>query len=588
MDPVIDEIKQKIDVVSLISGYIKLEKTGANYRAICPFHAEKKPSFFVSPARQIWHCFGCASGGDIFKFIMQIEGLEFGDALRMLAQRAGVEIKKQDPRAITERKRLYEICDRASRFFEKQLFSSAIGKKAKEYLLKRGISEESIKKWRIGYSPESWTALRDFLENSGYSGAEMDRAGLVVKKEKGKDFYDRFRGRIMFPIFDLNSQIVGFGARVFGDVLAREAVAKYINTPATILYDKSRILYGLDVAKVEIRKAGECIIVEGYTDVIMSHQAGVKNVVAVSGTSLTPFHLNILKRYTENLKMAFDMDIAGDSATKRGIELAQRENFNVKILVMPKDDDPADVIKKEPQNWQKIIVSAKSITEFYFENAFLKFDKNTADGKKGIVKFLAPAIKKISNSVENAHWVGLLAKELGIPQRAIEEEIAKYKEKNEKKIEEEIVAAIKPQSRKEKLEERIICLLIRCPKIISDFSSKSFLFEKFSDKTRKIVELIEKNRISKEKKSDYFDEETKEYFNYLALKSEVLDDANGLEKEIKEELLDSIKEIRALNIKEELQSLSCRIKELENEGKEIEANKLMEKFNQISKELIKN
>lgn len=588
MDPVIDEIKQKIDVVSLISSYIKLEKTGANYRAVCPFHAEKKPSFFVSPARQIWHCFGCASGGDIFKFIMQIEGLEFGDALRMLAQKAGVEIKKQDPRMITERKRLYEICDLASKFFEKQLFSSAMGKKAKEYLLTRGISEESIREWRIGYSPESWTALRNFLENSGYSGAEIDRAGLVVKKESGKDFYDRFRGRIMFPIPDLNSQIVGFGARVFGEVLAKEAVAKYINTPATTLYDKSRILYGLDGAKVEVRKAGECIIVEGYTDVIMSHQAGVKNVVAVSGTSLTPLHLNILKRYTENLKMAFDMDIAGDSATKRGIELAQRQGFNVKVLIMPKEDDPADVIKKEPKNWQKIIASAKSITEFYFENAFLKFDKNTADGKKGIVKFLTPAIKKISNSVENAHWVGLLAKELGIPERAIEEEIAKYKEKSENKIEEEIVAMIKPQSRREKLEERIICLLIRCPKTINDFSSKSFLFEKFSDKTRKIIELIEKNGISGEKNFDHFDEETKEYFNYLALKSETGDDDNGPEKEAKEELLDSIKEIRALNIKEELQLLSSRVKELENEGKENEANKLMEKFNQISKELIKN
>ncbi len=588
MDPVIDEIKQKVDVVSLISSYIKLEKTGANYRATCPFHAEKKPSFFVSPARQIWHCFGCASGGDVFKFIMQIEGLEFGDALRMLAQRAGVEIKKQDPRVITERKRLYEICERASRFFEKQLFSSEAGKKAKEYLLERGISEESIKKWRIGYSPESWRALLDFLENSGYAGNAIDKAGLVVKKESGKDFYDRFRGRIMFPIFDLNSQIVGFGARIFGDVSAKEAAAKYINTPATTLYDKSRILYGLDGAKIAIRKAGECIIVEGYTDVIMSHQAGIKNIVAVSGTSLTPFHLSILQRYTENLKMAFDMDIAGDSATKRGIDLAQRENFNVKVLVMAKDDDPADVIKKDPQNWQKIISSAKSITEFYFENAFLKFDKNTADGKKGIVKFLTPVIKKISNSVETAHWIGLLAKELGIPQRAIEEETAKYKEKSENKREEEMIAEIKPQSRREKLEERIICLLIRCPKAIKAFSSRSFLFEKFSGKTRKIAELIKKEGISGGKESDYFDEETKEYFNFLALKSETGDYASEPEKEIKEELFDSIKEIRALNIKEELQLLSCRIKELENEGKENEANKLMEKFNQISKELIKS
>lgn len=588
MDPIIEEIKQKIDIVGLVSSYIKLEKTGANYRAICPFHAEKKPSFFVSPARQIWHCFGCAAGGDIFKFIMQIEGIEFGDALRMLAQKAGVELKKQDPRIITERKRLYEICDRASKFFEKQLSLSLAGKKAKEYLLERGINEESIKKWRIGYSPESWRALFDFLKNSGYSIAEIDKTGLIVKKEGGNDFYDRFRGRIMFPIFDLNSHIVGFGARIFGDASKKENFAKYINTPATILYDKSRILYGLDKAKIEIKKNDECIIVEGYTDVIMSYQAGIKNVVAVSGTSLTPMHLNILKRYTDNLKMAFDMDVAGDSATKRGIDLAQREGFNVKVLIMPEGEDPADVIKKNIQDWKKIISSAKSINEFYFENAFLKFDKNTADGKKAIVKFLAPVIKKISNQVEVAHWTGLLAKELSVPQRAIEEEIARYKEKSEKKIEEEIVATIKSQSRIEKLEERIICLLIRYPKAIDEIYSKSFLFEKLSDKAKKIAETIKNKESLNEKRLDHLDDETKEYFNYLALKSEIESDSIKSEKELKEELFNSIKELRTLNIKKELQSLSFLIKGLENEGKENEANKLMEKFNQISKELIKN
>lgn len=240
MDPVIEEIKQKIDIVALISNYLKVEKTGANYRALCPFHSEKKPSFFISPARQIWHCFGCGLGGDAFKFVMQIEGLEFGDTLRMLAQRAGVELKRQDPRVISERKRLYDICELAVKFFEKQLDANKIGQDAKKYLLGRRLSEESIKKWRIGYAPDNWQALLNFLTGMGFETSEIDKTGLIVKKEDGSGFYDRFRGRIIFPVFDLNSQAVGFGGRVFVQRSANEMLAKYINTPNTPLYDKSR------------------------------------------------------------------------------------------------------------------------------------------------------------------------------------------------------------------------------------------------------------------------------------------------------------------------------------------------------------
>ncbi|MCX6722285.1 MAG: CHC2 zinc finger domain-containing protein [Candidatus Staskawiczbacteria bacterium] len=261
MDSQIEEIKNKLNVLDVVGSYVKLTKTGVNYRGLCPFHNEKGPSFFVSPGRQMWKCFGCAKGGDIFEFVKEIEGVEFGDALRILANKAGVELKRENPQITSERKRLYEICDLACSFFEKQLGNSTYGKEAKEYLLKRGITEESIKKWRLGYSPDTWQGLSDFLVGRGYNREEIVKAGLAVQSEKGNNPYDRFRGRIIFPIFDLNSQVIGFTARVF----PREAgsrpeagkdavIAKYINTPQTILYDKSNVLYGLNFAKVAVRK----------------------------------------------------------------------------------------------------------------------------------------------------------------------------------------------------------------------------------------------------------------------------------------------------------------------------------------------
>ena len=389
----IEEIKSKLDIVEVVGSYLKLQKTGANYRALCPFHSEKKPSFFVSPARQIWRCFGCGAGGDVFKFIMQIEGVEFGDALRILARRAGVELKPYRPELKTQRQRLYEISELACRFFEKQLEGSSAGKKAKDYLLKRGLQEKSIKKWRLGYSPDKWRALSDFLVGKGYQREEIVRAGLAIESEKSSTPYDRFRGRIIFPIFDLNSQVIGFGGRVFKKTQSEE-LAKYINTPNTLIYDKSRVLYGLNFAKVAIREKDACILTEGYIDVILAHQAGYENSIATSGTALTFQQLKILKRYTSNLLTAFDMDVAGDLATKRGIDLAQEQDFEVRVIRMPKDTDPADIITKNVEKWKDLVAKAKEIIGFYFESAIDKFDKTTSQGKKQIQKFFCQKLNK--------------------------------------------------------------------------------------------------------------------------------------------------------------------------------------------------
>ncbi len=473
MDSQVEEIKNKLNVLDVVGSYMKLTKTGINYRGVCPFHQEKSPSFFVSPGRQMWHCFGCGAGSSIFDFVMKIEGIEFGDALRILAQKAGVELKRENVELRTERQRLYEICNLACLFFEKQLEASLPGKEVQEYLLKRGLTQESIKKWRVGYSPDTWNSLTDFLIGKGYKREEVVRAGLAIEKEQNKsDSYDRFRGRIMFPVFDLNGQPVGFGGRVFKQ---QNETAKYINTPQTLLYDKSGIMYGLHAAKLAVRKKNECVVTEGYTDVIMCHQAGYENTVAASGTALTSQHLVILKRYSENLVLAFDMDVAGDNATKRGINNAQELGFNIKIIgnygpaaaqgsgVAKAKSDPADIILQDPKIWENSVATAKSIMDYYMDSAFAHFDPKTPEGKKDISKAVLPAIRRLQNTIEQSYWVQKLAEKLEINEQAVQEELAKIKVEKTQSLDsvqgkQESVPLPRQEQRKRLLQERVLAL----------------------------------------------------------------------------------------------------------------------------------
>jgi len=572
----IDEIKSRLDIVEVIGSYIKLHKAGANYRALCPFHSEKKPSFFVSPARQIWHCFGCGKGSDIFGFVKEIEGVEFGDALRILAQRAGVELKPMRPELKTERNRLYEICELATRFFEKQLEESSTGKEAKKYLLSRNISEESIKKWRLGYAPDVWQGLSDFLTSRSYKKEEVEKAGLGISSDQGS-FYDRFRGRIIFPIFDLNSQVVGFGGRIFKEKDKTE-IAKYVNTPNTLLYDKSRILYGLDKAKVEIRKKDSCILVEGYTDVIMTHQAGTQNVVATSGTALTPEQLKILRRYSNNLILGFDMDVAGDTATKRGIDLAQIQGFDIRVIRLPEGKDAADVISLNPKEWEKAIENAKLILDFYFESAFSGRDPKTPEGKKEVSKILLPVLKRIPNQIEKSFWIQRLAKDLGVREEDLREELKKVKlEENLYGLEPEEIISLPPKSRKELLEERLLTLILKTGnKNLNLIDEKENSY--FSQKTQEILMNLKKD---KNFPTEKLSPETIDYFNYLALKAEIEEIE---EKDIEPEIKYCLKEIQHLGVKNKLDQISQEIKKAEEEKDSKKIEKLTQEFNEFAKE----
>ncbi|MSU60731.1 MAG: DNA primase [Candidatus Staskawiczbacteria bacterium] len=610
MDSQIEEIKNKLSVIDVVGSYLKLTKTGINYRGVCPFHSEKSPSFFVSPTRQMWHCFGCGAGSSIFDFVMKIEGVEFGDALRILASKAGIELKRENVQLRTERQRLYEICELATKFYEKQLEGSSAGKEVQEYLLKRGITNESIKKWRIGYSPDTWNSLSDFMVGKGYAREEVIRAGLAIQKENSKDSYDRFRGRIIFPVFDLNGQPVGFGGRVFKQ---QNETAKYINTPQTLLYDKSGVMYGLHNAKLAVRKKNECVVTEGYTDVIMCHQAGFENTVAASGTALTSQHLTILKRYSENLVLAFDMDVAGDSATKRGISLAQEQGFNIKIIEHygegDKKSDPADIILKDAKIWEESVGKAKSIMDYYVDSAFAKFNKNTPEGKKDISKVVLPAIKLLANKIEQSYWIQKLSGDLGINEEAIVAEMAKIKgnsvvvEQTEADVNtDSSKESLGAEGRKKMLEEKIISLILKNPEYIKLIEVSQYVL--FSDKIQHFLQeikgIVEKQKPAEEGelKKDFKtifseigsygeqakeNEDNSEFKNFIAaitLTGEVEFAEDG-----KEEMELCLLQLKTIELKNKLQKISGDIKEAENKKDSLKVSALVEAFNKLSKEL---
>jgi len=422
-----EQIKSKLGIVDVVGSYIKLEKSGGNWKARCPFHNEKTPSFYVSPARDSYHCFGCNRGGDIFSFVEEVEGLDFLGALEVLAARAGVELKPVDMKARSENERLFAILEEATKFYHTNLLQSEI---AKDYLKKRKISEETVRRFRLGFAKPEWNTLYDHLIRKGFKDDEIEKAGLTIKtsqsvRHAGGRYYDRFRGRVMFPLADGSGRTVGFSGRIVIANGEREE-AKYINSPQTALYDKSRILYGYDKAKQEIRKQDVCVLVEGQMDLISSHQAGVMNAVAVSGTALTEFHLNLIKRLSDNLVMAFDGDTAGISAARRGINIALGLGMEVRIALLPDGLDPADLVAQDGDSWAQAVSGATNVIDFYLEALARKnYDSRTLNKK--IVEEVLPYVARLSNVIDQAHFVGKIASFAGTKDEPIWEELKKVK-----------------------------------------------------------------------------------------------------------------------------------------------------------------
>lgn len=475
----IDQIKQKIDIVNLISEYVALKKTGANFKGLCPFHTEKTPSFIVSPERQIWHCFGaCQEGGDIFKFIMKAENLDFPETLNLLAKRAGVTLvsRYQKSRDAAIREKIFAINHLASEFYHYILTSYPLGQKARDYVENRKISPTSLKLFSLGYAPNSWDSLTSFFTKKGYSTSDLATAGLVSQSSLGH-YFDRFRGRLIFTLRDHQKNVVGFAGRLLDEKVHSESDrgAKYVNTTQTPVYVKGNILYGLDVTHEEIKKEGFAVVVEGEIDAIQSYQAGVRNVVAIKGSALTEGQIHLLKRYTENILLSLDADYAGDTAAHRGIETADAAGLNIKVVnikgVYPEGQlapkDPDDLIKKNPTLWHQAVRQAVNFYDYIIDSATSRFDPHLPEQAKQIVAETAKFLNPIDNLVVKNHYLKKLAARLDVPFDILETQIEKESKKSLiplslRPVESKKQTTVK--SRQEVLEEYLLALLLQSKK----------------------------------------------------------------------------------------------------------------------------
>ena len=583
----IDEIKNRLDIVDVIQGYIKLTKAGVNYKALCPFHHEKTPSFVVSPEKQIWHCFGCGKGGDIFRFVMEIENVDFKEALKILAQKAGVTLKPESPKLRSQRDKLFDINEKAARFFQENLLSDA-GKDARDYLKKRGINDKTIRDFRLGYALNDWRALKENLLSQGFQEEDMVAAGVVIKpnrEQKANSSYDRFRNRIIFPIRDFSDRVVGFSGRILPDKAgSEEKKAKYINSPNTLIYNKSRTLYGLSQAREAIRKNKFIILVEGNIDVLMSHQIGIKNVIATCGTALNENHLVIIKRYVNHLKLCFDQDTAGELATKEAIKKALALDLSIKIVVFSENKDPADLILDRPQSWHELVKGGKEILEYLFDKTFKNYPDKTVSAKKAIAKELLPFIKAIANKIEQAYWINQLAEKLSVEEKYLYEALSKtktgitssLKAVSSKRDNKNSIA----QDRRRILEENLLMVLLKYPGVLKDKKHQLIKNELFSySDLRKAFNAFCKSPTKKTIVRN-------ETLSYLSLKADFLKlftDIN--EKEANIEIGKIIGEIKVEDKRDQQLDLINKIKRAEKRNNKKLLKKLITQLQKVAQKI---
>ncbi len=426
MADLVDEIKNRLGVVEVVSQYVQLKKAGRSYKACCPFHSEKSPSFVVSPEKQIWHCFGCNKGGDLFSFVQEFESIGFTEALELMAERCGLKV--EDYRKTTkrvnksEKDEFYNCHELASQLFEEQLHNTNDGKKVLEYLDKRGVNLDTVKDFRLGFSPDEYDFLYPKLLKKGISKNVLIKSGLVSAKNLAADsVYDKFRGRLIFPIFDYLGKICGFGGRA----LKSGQMPKYLNSPENVIYNKSKVLYGFSHAKGKIKEKDQIILVEGYFDVILPFQEGVENIVATSGTALTPGHVKLIKRLTKNVITCFDADSAGFEATKRAYNLMSDSDLKVKSVGNLEGKDPADFVLNDLDAFQKEVDSASDFIDYYISRLISENNIDDFEGQMKVVDELLPIFKKLG-SIQKDHYIRNLSNRLGMKEASLYDAVEKF------------------------------------------------------------------------------------------------------------------------------------------------------------------
>lgn len=582
-----DEVKQKTDIVSLISEYVDLKKAGRNYRALCPFHSEKTPSFMVSAELQIYKCFGCGESGDAYSFLQKYEGMEFYEALQFLAERAQVVLAPSAFKDREGKKTLYEINSLAGKFYQYILLKHSAGKEALNYLItKRGLKPATIKEFQLGYSPDAPGAISKFLvDKKRYKKDDLVRVGITYLR--GSTAADRFRGRIIFPLFDHRGNISGFSGRLMPGRESGE-IAKYINTPETPIYHKANILYALNAARPHIKKKGFAIVVEGELDAISSWQAGFKNIVAIKGSALTEEQARLLSRFCKKVTLALDADLAGDSAARRGINIAEGAGFLVTVARLEGYKDPDELVQKRPDKFDLAIKNAKGVWDFIVDSIFSRSEATTGEGKAKISSEIVPILASITDEIVRAHYIDVVAKKLGVPTDAVANQVEKTKEKtkeSKKRIDALVRPALKP--RRELLEERLLSIAFSTsPEVLLDKKTERFI------ETPLAKRILAKYKEFHQKKKSFdpslfaenLPKELVEGFAELILKETL--DKNETHTSRQKELEVIKKELEVLEIKNKLEALAKLIKDYEVTSQKQKLKKVEAEFAKLSKSLI--
>jgi DNA primase len=467
---IVAEIKSKLPVVDLVGETVVLKRAGSAYKGLCPFHAEKTPSFIVSPDRESWHCFGCGEGGDIFTFLMRRDGVDFREALSRLAEKAGVELSERSAKEDRQRRRLREALEAAIAWYREVLLQTTQAEAARAYLDERGLSSETLERFAIGYAPNTWDALTRRLIGRGFGNEELIGAGLASPSNRG-GVIDKFRGRIIIPIRDASGRAVGLGGRI----LPGSDGPKYLNSPSGPLFDKSRTLYGIDLAKAAIRREKLAVIVEGYTDVMAAHQAGFTNVVASLGTALTAGQIELATRYADAVALAYDVDLAGEAATQRGLleELGPDQSVSkVRVVRIPAGKDPDELIRNDPEAWRAAVASAKAVIDYFIDRTAAEVDLDSVSGKRELTGRVLALLKRVGDPVERSLYVQRLARLVNVEERVLVEALAREPVRRlARPI--RVGGAALPDAPRDlgPLEAEALGLLLRYPALVADLGS---------------------------------------------------------------------------------------------------------------------
>ena len=571
----VDAIRESIDIVDLIGEYVALKKRGSSYVGLCPFHAEKTPSFSVSSDKQLYYCFGCGTGGSSFNFLMEIEGLSFPEAVEKLALRGGIELPGDvcGPEQSEQQKlqnKIEKINSLAEEFFYFVLTQYGAGKKGLEYLKARGVDQETIKSFRLGFAPDKWDALISYLQRRKIPLELQVDAGLAVKRKTGGGAYDRFRGRVIFPIHDAQKRVIGFGGRIL-----ENGQPKYLNSPQTALFDKGTVLYGLDLAKESIRIKKHVIVMEGYMDVITAHQFGIGNAVASLGTALTDKQAKLLKRYTENVIIAYDADAAGEAATLRGLDILRDQGLKVRVLQLPPGEDPDDFIRAQGgELFEELINTAQPVINYKLD-LFLKNASSGFEGRIEVANRLLPDLKKLSNEIERREYIKILSNRLHLSEEAIIEELDKKQVKlQENGIKQDKKVKSRHNSKREipnvssaylKAQHIILRAMIFSEDIIKSSLEKEIIFQDFSDPEKEVAEAIisawNDNSKAIIEPVDMIKRLQQENAKRLMAKIEME------EMELTEEIIrDSIRTIKSHEFQKQLKTLRRQLSNAEAEG----------------------